>query len=356
MNNRVFIGLSNTSNISSGFAMALRSIGIKAKSYEYQRYSSRFDQESGKTLFLIKDNGKTRIFNKNIIAIINNVIKYIHLFIHIPFYNVYFFSRHSTFLPDMKDLRILKFFRKKIFLLFVGCPERNPNYENGEKDFICKYCKNEELKENCSCRDITEKRRIVNINLKYCDKIFALEDVGDLSNVKPTFWMAAIENLEPEYLDEKYSRNKLLISHLPSNSLYKQTDIIEPILKRIALKYQEVEIIIKKEYWSREEIIKTLQKTHILVESLSGITYGVIGAEAMSAGCVVMSSYPQFISKYHDFHAIVKVTSENLYDVLCEYIEDRVKLKSQAKKSIEFYNKYHSYKAVGKYLQKEMGL
>jgi hypothetical protein len=356
MRKKVFFGLSNTANVANSIARSLRSVGVKAYSYEYSQGRGKFNPASDKEFPLLNIKRKIRIFGKNITSIVNTLLKYYYLLKSAIYYDVFFFVRHSTFLPDLADFKILKLLRKKVYILFVGCPERDPAFAGQEFDYLCNYCKDTTMQIRCFCNDKKYKSELVNRYQSYCDGIFAYDDVGGLLKEKPLFWMTAVDDFIPDDLTGKFDEDKIVICHLPSNPLYKQTDIISAVLNEIAEKYKEVEIVIKKDYWSREQIISTLKRSHIFVESLSGITYGVIGAEAMSAGCVVMSSYPEFISKNYDIHAVVKVTSQTLFTTLCSYIEDREKLRLQAAKSIAFYKKYHTYVAAGNYYKDKLGL
>ena len=78
--------------------------------------------------------------------------------------------------------------------------------------------------------------------------------------------------------------------------------------------------------------------------------------EAISRGCVAVTGKMDYIDNNYDDYPIVRTTSLGLYDDLISLLNNRKLLKSYAVKSMEFYNKFHTYRASGEYYKKELKL
>ncbi len=354
---RVIIGPSVIAGVSYELSKALRSVGVKSDSFTWKSQKEYMGYKFDKIFYTFPGTPPFYLFKKNPFYFINLFLKFIYLLFSMLKYNVYIFIKPITFLPNNIDIKLLKFFKKKIVFIFSGCMEKDPNFGLNQPDFECNHCKHEKKKKSSNCYNLEKKREDVQEFEKMADYIISNKDCGNFLTKKENmiYFLAATsesDNIDPF---KKYEVEEITIVHLPSDMLAKQTNVIEPILKRIESEYQ-VRTIIKKDYWEREKLLQTLETSHILVESLGGITYGVLGVEAMARGCVVMSSYPEWISENYDYHAVVKVTADNLYSTLCKYIENRKLLIDQAQKSIEFYKRYHSYEAVGNYYRIKLDL
>ncbi|MCF8295999.1 MAG: hypothetical protein K9J13_00520 [Saprospiraceae bacterium] len=354
---RIFVGPGVIADVSGRIARALRSVGYNADYVTWSSNRGYMGYSVEKEMYLLP---KIMLYGKNFGAIINQLIRFIHLIRIIIKYDVFIMLRSSTiFYRSMIDMKMLKFFRKKVYIIFTGCPERDPAFNKSDPDYICNHCEDIKMQRELFCDNLKKKKKECRKYIPYATRIISLLDVGNfVSDQEMIPFLCPVDSMIADYSEviKKFDENKIIICHLPSNLKVKGSKFIIPVLERIKAEYSNVEVIIKDRYWERERILTTIKNSHILIESLSGIIYGAIGAEALSAGCVVMSSYPEFISRNYDIHAVVRVTSENLYDVLCDYIDDREKLIAQAKLSREFYLKYHAYEAAGAYYKEKLNL
>lgn len=352
---RVYLGPANSANFSYYIEKSLKTVGIKADFISFSNSLHQFDYGEVKVFRLI-NNPPFKIFGKNIFYFINQYfLKSIYFSYTLIRYEVFIFIKPMTFFKNNFDLKILKFFGKKIVTINAGCADRDLNFDN-DPEYVCNTCKDIAKQRGNLCLNIEEKMARAAFFEKYSDYVLGFADNTSFIKDKTKVHRVAIGM--PNIIinaENKEFFGKLRISHLPSNPLMKGTNIIEPILNKINNQY-DVEIIIKKEKWSRDEIINELKMSHIMIDSLAGYTFGVLSLEAIQYGCVVLNAYPDWIAQYYTIPPVVKVTGSTLYKTLINLINDRNLLREYALRSQEAFNKYFTYKVAGEYYKKIFNL
>lgn len=343
---KVFIGPLEIANFASSLTLALRLQNIKANFYSYSTSLHPFGYRTDKMLFLYK---KTPVKGLN---------RLLRLFYFIKLalkYNTFIFLSPASILNNNLDLPILRFLNKKIIFVFTGCAERDPDFDIKNPDFICNRCQDDNWQIMFLCKQIELKKKIVRKFEKYADAIISQSDSAAFLNEKKPVWLHVICAEPPvkNYL-LKFNTDKLVIAHLPSNPLVKQSHVIIPILEKIA-GLKNVEVIIKDEYWDRERVLSELDRAHILVDAI-GLGYGMLAVEGMSRGCVVLNSFDEWFRKNVPEAPVYKTSAGTLLDDLLYLISHKYVLKEYARKSIEFYKKYHSPESAGKYYKEKLNL
>lgn len=352
---RVYIGPSNLANISSHIAKSLISNGVKADFISWSNLAHPFDYGKMK-VFRIINKAPFKLFGKNIFYFFNEYfLKPIYFLFALLKYDIFLFIKPSTFLRNNSDLKILKFFNKKVGVFNCGCIDRDLNFDL-DPEYVCNMCTDVALQRICYCDQIDKKIAQSIFFEKYADYIFGPADtvsyVKDKNKVhKYIIPMAAIIIKA----SEKNFTGRLRISHLPSNPLFKGTNIIRPVLERLA-KEEDLNFVIKNEIWSRHRIVEEIRNSHILIDSIASYIMGTISLEAIQYGCVVLNAYPDWIAKNFDIPPVVKVTGNTLYDILKELINDRELLKHYAERSQKSFNKYFVHEAAGEHYKKVLGL
>ena len=244
-------------------------------------------------------------------------------------------------------------------MIFTGCTERDVNFSEADDEYICKRCLDTEHQKWLHCKDTVKKKELVNRLVNYSDMILGQDDITSYVMDKSKLsWLYVISDY-PKYkvnVAEKFSQDVIRIIHFPSNPLVKQSHIIVPILKKF-INNKDVKIIIKDGVWERERIEEEISKAHILVNQL-GFGYNVLPVEAMSYGCVVFNSNPEWFKRNVPDAPIVHITAETLEDKIRHFINinNRGELTKNAERSIEYYHKYHSPKSVGNHYKKILEL
>ncbi|NQU84276.1 MAG: hypothetical protein HQ541_00815 [Mariniphaga sp.] len=355
--NKVFIGPFNTAGFSGTLTKALKSVGVNADFVSWKNSDHPFNYGVDKEMWLFDHNPSFKIMGKNQNYWFNQVL-IVAQFIKMTFiYNTFIFIKPVTFFRNNKDLYFLRLFRKKIIFIFAGCNDRNPDFIPEDQEYICHNCCDKVKQVDNWCDRLDEKKKRVQWFEKFANKILAFDDNASyLKDKGKQLWISAAVAPPPEnnYMD-KYKQDKIVICHLPSNPLIKQTHIIEPILRRIE-KEENVEIIIKKNIWSRKKMMDTLERSHINIDALGGMIFGTIVLEGLCRGTVGLASYPDWISKHYNVDPVVGITKDNLYEILKELIRKRALLERYARRSLKAYNKYFTYEAVGTYYKEKLEL
>lgn len=352
---KVFIGFSNTANLSASLAEALRLNGIDADYVSLKHQDKIFDYRQEKEIFQLKNDLLPVLFKKNITAVLNTWIKYIYFSYYIFLYNTFIFISPNSFLPQNNDLKILKALRRKIIFIFAGCPERDVNFMPGNPEYICNRCDDIEKKRSCLCYDFNKKAEKIQKLEFYSDYIVAQDDCASYLKYKKAIWLYVFNRQEVIIdISDKFKNNFIKIAHFPSNPKIKLSHLIIPVLERIRDEFDNIQLIIKSGI-SHEETIGHLSESHILVDAL-GLGYGVLATEAMSLGTVVITGKMDFIENHIGNNPIVKTSAETLYkDLLC-LLRDKDEILRLAIESKRFYTKIHSLEAAGLFYKTKLKL
>jgi hypothetical protein len=343
---KIFIGPLEIANVAKTLADAFRTQKIKADFYTYSNSLHPFQYKTEKILFLD---------NKSPVKGLNRLLR-LYYFIKLFFkHNTFIFLSPESILSKNFDLPILKFFRKKIIFIFTGCAERDPLFQPNNPDFICNRCEDLSWQAMFRCNEQNIKRKKVEKFEKYSTFIISQPDSAAYLSKKKVIWFyIPVEHPPAQNYLSKFEQDKIVISHLPSNPLVKQTHIIVPVLNRIASEF-DVEIIIKNGIWERDKILSVLDKTHILVDAL-GLGYATLAIEGMSRGCVIMNSFENWFKINVPDAPIYGTGSKTLYNDLVNLLNNRALQLEYSKRSIEYYNKYHTPEAVGEFYKSKLEL
>ena len=359
---KVFIGPNNTAGNAALIATALRAVGVKADSYCYTKHPFGYNTD-----YVIKQINSENLNYWQKKIRLGAFIYYVNVLLRILFfskvlisYDAFIFISTSSIFRNRKDLKIIKFFKKKIALIFIGCPERNPMAKiNITNKHCCTVCTDDEFQRFNNCQDIDQKREIIESMSNQADFIFAFRDLVDLIP-ENKFWNPLYfitkepKKKDSELLNKYNSPDVINIVHLPTNKTLKGTNHIEKAMKNICKKYGK-RINYKSSILSNVEVINTLERTHILIDQMH-VYYALLSVEAMSLGCVVLCRLPDWFEKDMKKSPIVNINEHNLEHTIKSLIDNQEKMKTNGKKSIQFYNKYHSPISVGNYYKKIMDL
>jgi hypothetical protein len=356
--NKIFIGLEDIANIPMMFKKAFEENGFKCDYYKWSDLGEHhFGYGKDKTLFKFKSPPPFKIFGKNPFWLMGELLAVLYLFYAILRYNYFFFVTEGTFLAKNRDLKIIRFFKRKVIMMFTGCAVRDVHFAEADEDYICKRCLAVEQQIWCLCNETVKKKALVNRLESSSDKIFGQDDLtGYVEDKSKLLWFYIISDY-PKLrvnLDEKFNQKEIRIIHFPSNPLVKQSHIIVPILNKFK-NHEDVKIVIKEAVWERERVEEEISKAHILVNQL-GFGYNTLPVEAMSYGCVVFNSNPLWFKRNVPEAPIVHITAETLEGLLEHFINNTDELRKYAEKSVEYYYKYHSPKAVGNHYSKILEL
>ena len=363
--NRIFVGPGNIAGFAMYVANSLRFVGLSAKSYSYIEHP--FGYPCDHDNILIKnpfENTKTKSFLKKIVInryTLNTIhsIQRLFLFTYaIIRYDTFIFISHETFFRKNKDLIFLKYLKKKIGFIFVGCPEREAkDILNMTDGGFCSFCKDYTMQNSLYCFDAERKGTKIKFISKYSDIIFSHRDttsyIVDKSKIRP-FYCITYSNITLREINAKYQNiEQIIVTHLPSNKLLKGTDYVE--LSIIELKKLNYKIQYLSDRINHSEVEKILKKTHILVDQFA-IGNGLLGVEAMANGCVVICRTAKWFREDFPELPLVSCEPEDLTKTLIDLLDNPEKMLNIALKSFEYYKKFHTPEVVGNYYKKTLNL
>ena len=217
-------------------------------------------------------------------------------------------------------------------------------------------CTDDKLQKSSLCHDLNKKRKMILYIEKYADYIIAMKDLTQYMKRSNQFipyysYAKPCKNLN---VLKKYDSDVIQIVRFPSHYERKQSDIINPIIERVVEKYGKKVVYINKRV-SNHEVLKILEKSHILIDQLS-LYYATLSTEAMANGCVVMTRIEDWFLTERPDLPIVSIEKHSIEKKLSYLIENPSKMKTIGRKSIKYYEKYHSPIALGKYLKQQLHL
>lgn len=357
---KVFVGPSNTSGNATYIANALRQVGVEAYSFEFSNLKHPFGY---KTDFLIpqivrrKNNIIIKLLkNRFTLRPLNATLRLFFFFRLIILFDTFIFISTKTLFRNKLDLRLLKFFNKKVVFRFCGCRERNPlDPLNQEKAGFCSSCKDLKLQMNCLCNRLEQKKSLIKMIEKYSDIIFTHKDTsGFLTETKKQFPVFHIfSNEKNDNVLDKFNEHKIIITHFPSNRLLKKSSFVDNVVMSVLQKYDYVEYF--SERLLNDEVLVQLSKSHILIDQFTHY-HGLLAVEGMANGCVIVGRISQWFKNERPSLPIINTEPEQLYDTIEGLINSRERMKLIAQKGLCYYKNFHSPIKVGELYKKIVGL
>jgi len=351
-NPKIFVGPGNTAGNAKFIAFALRTAGLYAKSFSYRVHPFGYECDYDGILIRFDKNRSIveKIFkNKYTLKFLNSSQKYF-LFLKAIFkFNVFFFISPVTFFPNHRDLKILKIFNKKIFFLFPGCFERNPNDEiNQSKSGFCKGCTDFKKQKICCCNEPKAKGLQIKIFEKYSNGIIAQRDTYGYLSQPEKYIKGYVIAEEPENIRVRtLNQQKVIIGHFPSNTILKGTSFVDEAIKQLG--DSNIEYVSEK--MNHSDILKKLDSIDILIDQF-GSGHGLLAIEAMARGCLVICRLSDWYLLDYPEIPIINSDQYTISDKIKDLTSNPEKFASLSSSGIKYYKKFHSPKVVGEYFKK----
>ena len=357
-NNNVFVGPGNIAGNAMYVANSIKKAGIRTKSFSYYVHPFGYPCDHDNILFNnpFPKPEKRNFFQKFIINKYTlrylRVLQKLLLLAHsLLLYDTFIFISHETFFINNKDLWLIRFLKKKIAFLFVGCPERDPTDIINQTDRgICSFCNDIGKQNFLNCYNGIKKKKKIEYISRFADIIFSHRDTTSFILEKKkikTFYCLTYPNTNRDEVLKKFKdSNEFVISHLPSNSLLKGTDSVRKAIDNIRSKGMKFQFI--SDRVNHSEIGALLNKSHILIDQFS-IGHGLLSVEGMANGCVVICRTANWFKADFPELPVISCEPEELGDILIDLLSNPEKMLTIALKSLEYYQKYHTPEVVGNY-------
>jgi len=250
-------------------------------------------------------------------------------------YDVFILNSEPFF--NFSELAILKWFNKKIIVVFLGTESR-PSYISG--NYVQgKYFSNGKYNFNLCYKEVkSQAERIARIE-KYADHIINHPPTA-LFQKKPFIAWCHIgfpNDVPTKALNVKQSQSRIVkVLHAPSNAVSKGSETIMDIIDKLRKDGLPVEFV-KLENVPNEKVLDELAKCDFVVDELySDIPIGGLGTEAAFAMKPVINGgyYADQIKDDHH-HSVIPPSCfcmpENLELCIKEYILNKSKRENDAK-------------------------
>lgn len=324
---RVFLGPHHIAGLLWEYRQGLRSLGVDAKVVLFYEHPFNYPADIE---FTFTGNKYTKFLKKTINGFIQ-LPKFMRDF------DVFHFVFGNSLLPYNLDVYILKLFRKKIVMQFVGSDIRPRKMADNEK------------------LNINKKRRVAQFWEKYADAIISFPEYSQLLTKKYHIITLGydLEYWKP-FTSSKFKKdnNKLLIVHAPSHREKKGTGYIT----------KAVDKLIKVGYKIKFKLLENLQNSEvrewvnisdIVVDQLPTGWHGAFAVESMALAkptlCYINEEWKKEV-EYATNLPLVNTTPDNLYDNLKLLIENPDLRKEIGQKSRKYVEEVHDSKKVAKRL------
>lgn len=245
-----------------------------------------------------------------------------------------------SLLPDGLDLKILKLFKKRVFMEFHGSDIR--------------WTFNRQKYEGLPLPPENEKRKKkIKKILKYVDGVILhdeelrkhLPDTDTPVYIVPL--RVNLDNIVPSF--PKKDVKKPIIVHAPSKRGNKGT---EHVLNALSSLNEEFEFVLV-ENKTHEEAFEIYKNADIIIDQLLAGTYGVFSIEAMALGKPVLTYVDdEMIKTFPNELPIIRSDKNTLGNNIRELIYNADKRNEVGIKGSEYAKKYHNYKKNALALEK----
>ena len=257
-------------------------------------------------------------------------------------YNVLHSHFGYSLLPFGLDLKVDKLLGMKVFAEFHGSDIR---WAYKEKEY--KYLENYTITVNKQKRQKRLNRLIINADGIILHDYELIEHLPNIS--KPVYIVPLridIKKFEPIY---SLHRSKPIIVHAPSKRKIKGTDRILEALKKVKCDYE----LILVEGKTQQEAFEIYKKADIIIDQISGGTYGVLALEAMALGKPVITYIAEeYRSTFPNELPIVSAEFDDLHEIVSDLLADSNKRTLIGKAGRKYVERYHDADKVAYYLKK----
>ncbi|MCR4655513.1 MAG: hypothetical protein K5770_04695 [Lachnospiraceae bacterium] len=143
-----------------------------------------------------------------------------------------------------------------------------------------------------------------------------------------------IKKHEPQY---ETGHERLRIVHAPTNRQFKGTDRILRALGRVK---EDFELVLV-EGKTPEEALNIYRTADIIIDQISGGSYGVLSIEAMALGKPVIAYISEKTRLRHPLLPVVNADFDNLGEVVSSLISDKQRRICLGKSGREYVERYH---------------
>lgn len=262
--------------------------------------------------------------------------------------DVFIYNTGGCLLPWYLDYKLIKFFRKRLVVVFLGSEIRHwyPYQEEMEqlgRGNKIEQCVSAFKKQGFN--DYIDKMKRISAAEQYADLILSQAGHGQLQT-RP--YMRATVGLNLNRFQFHIPDSKVpLVLHAPSSRGIKGTAFVLAAVERLRSEGVQFEFRLI-ENMPNAELIELLSQSDILVDELNSDTVGVLSTEAMASGNAVLTSYLEDYAKVPHQCPAINVYKDNIYECLRKVIIDRDLRRRLAREGRAYVEKHHDVRKITK--------
>lgn len=256
-------------------------------------------------------------------------------------YDSFVFLYGSSLLPRNIDLPVLKFFGKKIAVIFCGCDirQRDISLKNDPELSPCRVC-------GKKCY-LSPKKKIVSVFERYANVIFSHPEYSQLLTKKYEYFFAPLDLREWRQVAPSDGAEALKVCHAPSDRVTKGTKYIIDVAQKLKREGFRFDFILL-ENMRHDEVKTNLEKCDIVIDQLLTGWHGYLALEAMALGKPVISYIRDDLKKYSPELPILSCSPENIHGNLKLLLGNERLRRDLGRKGAKYVSKYHDADKVAK--------
>jgi glycosyltransferase involved in cell wall biosynthesis len=346
---RIFIGLTEISNIAYTYSEAFRALGHET--YKVIRRRNKYYPSSSYDLVLEdgREKGPPQTGIGKLRRRLRRFARDVRIFIGaLRRCDVFIFIFGTSFLPHHLDYPILKLMGKRIVSVFCGSDIRYVHAFAQEmrhlgladefRELIAYY----ESLPTVSFRTMMSRVRAAE---RYADLILSQPSLAQLQS-RPYMRFNFPINLEGFRFNVP-ARARPLILHAPSNRRIKGTEHVLSAVDALSAQGKQFEFALI-EGVPNDEVREMLADSDIVVDQLHSLTVAGLAVEAMATGNAVLARHRRGYAGIPDDCPVVNVTPSTLVSELGELISDVPRRAALARAGRAYVEKYHAHLAVAR--------
>lgn len=333
---KVFIGPNEVANIGAILASALKERGIRVTVVAHKTSPLR----AGMGYDMVLD------FQRS--SKLRGILRYLYCFVkYFPKHNAFIFLSGQSLLPYNLDLPILKLFRKKTIMWFVGSDIRH--YESlaaaAKKAGVKYYMSEEKLRKQREAgpKGLKQRKRVIRMVERYVDYILSSPSYSQLLTREYCRIYAPLDTCNIGYRNVPNSRP--IVVHAPSKPENKGTSYISEAVERLKREGYDFEFHLFTNT-SNIKVRETLSDADIAVDQLFATVPGMFALESMAAGCAVLGGNVPEFSGFPRELPIIHTDPDNIYRNLKMLLENPELRRELGDKSRRYVEKYHDYRKI----------
>ena len=320
---RVFLGPHHIAGLLWEYRQGLRSIGVDAKVVIFDEHPFDYPADI-----------EFKFTGNKYIKLLKRILQLPRL---IRNFDVFHFVYGDSILPFHMDIYILKLFRKKIVMTFVGSDIRPRKIADDEK------------------LNISKKKRTAQFWEKYADAILSFPEYSQLLTEKYYITSSGLDlKYWKPFTSRKFKKDngKILIVHAPSHRGKKGTEYVIEAVDELIKEGYKIEFKLL-ENLPNSEVREWVNISDIVVDQLLIGWYGSFAKESMALAkptlCYINEDLKRDV-EYTKNLPLMNTNPDNLYDNLKLLIENPYLRKELGENGRKYVEEVHDSRKIAKRL------